>query len=177
MIEYAYFKVTGGKALEAINEWKTVRASQIEARNKLRDDFSADGILANSSRVEGLIFIIKKKVPTGWVPVVGFANTYRPAGSSKKAKEVRARFRSLPAQDFGPLTTALVGPKKGGSMAFMEGLSIHYMRLESIGKITKQTTILVVPVIKNQPPWQAPDEHCKPLKVSQYWALKEKHSA
>lgn len=169
MKEYTYFNVIGGKVLEQINKWNANRTIQQQARLDFMKEFKASGTYGSRTSLHGLVFDGKDKPPVGWIKERGTSSVWKPGGPSKEAKAIRQRMRNLPMYDLQRLTDDIVGPKKGGHMAFMEGLSIRYMVLDKIGN----TTILMVPKIEKQKDWMPPDNMCIPLKNSEYWAMKE----
>lgn len=164
-----YFKVTGGKVGDAISRFIKLRTEQLAARKAIQTEFAATGTYGNDHGLVGLVF---DQAPEGWRAIKGEPTAYRPP-LGKAGKEIKKRMGKLPFAGAREFQAMVLG--KDDMFRFMSGLSIHWMTFEIVGPVQ----ILIVP--KSSKPavegaevqWQPPDEHCIPLKTSEYWAIKE----
>ncbi len=166
---YRYFKVTGGKVMEAYQRFVEKRQAQQLARRAVQVEFGASGFYGNDRGLVGLTF---KKPREGWRPIRG-ASTARKPPLGKEGRGISERLKKLSlagAKEFQAEVTGSDNPFR-----FMAGMTCHFMVYDKIG----DTLILEVPEVVNpgvksgEGEWQPPDEHCVPLKKSEYWALKE----
>lgn len=171
MNDKLYFRVDGGKVGAAIDQFVALRKQQRDARTAFEKEFGAKGTYGNDRGLDGLVFD-EGKAPEGWRPVRNVPTVYRPP-LGKVGREIKERMQRLPLAGGREFQAMVLG--KDDMFRFMTSLTIHYIVFEYVGK----HRILVVPK-SNKPAvesarhdWQPPDEHCVPLKMSEYWALKE----
>jgi len=167
--EYRYFQVKGGAALAAHNKWLKQRTAEIAALKAVKAKYGASGSYGNDRGVVGLLF--KKGPPTGWRPCRDEPTAFRPPlGKAGKAiiKELAALKMSGAAEYH-----KLLSPKN--TLGFFDmpdsgtGFRLRFIVFEKHG----DALVLLVPICADGKKWNPPDEHCVPLKTSQYWALKE----
>lgn len=170
--KYKYYKVTGGAVKAAYDRWLAERTRQAEERNKIVAEFGASGTYSSTNEIVGLVYSDEKRVPEGWKNYPGQPTVWRPVGQKKEAKLIRERFRNAKLVSSEEFQAEVLGGSD--PFRFMDGVVIRFIIFEWIGDIF----ILKVPHIEDprfegQEVWNPPDEHCIPLKMSEYWQLKE----
>jgi hypothetical protein len=158
-MEYYYYRVDGGAALEAVNRFREKHKAAMEELNAFGSRFGADGYYGSERSITGLR--IPTGCPDGWKQVTyGY---YAPMAKSKEGKALRAEMRKLCI----PGADAFMSEFGMHSLDFMDGLTLYSMGFKNVGP----HTIITVP--KCGTTWTPPDEFCVPLKDSEYWSLVE----
>lgn len=160
-----YFKVTGGAIMAAIETWRKEYQEGVAARTAFMREFGAKEALATSSGIIALKFEDKSKVPDGWVKAnrKHGVDSYVPG---KTIGDVKLRMNGIRC----PSSDRFQGLCGLDPLAFFDNMCIHTMGFEVCGS----TFILTVPKVGS---WTPPDEHCIPLKTSEYWKIREDHEA
>lgn len=166
-MEYKLYKVTGGSVKAAVETFQKEHAVAQKKLQELCKPVGADGAWGGPRSNEGLTF--PGAPPDGWKLTNRKGACYMPKGKTPEVVELREKIRdaAIPtARRFQELVTG-----KDNWFGFMDGLGIHLLLFEIIGK----TTVLKVPDCDggDYKDWVPPEE-CKPLKMSEYWKLKEK---
>jgi hypothetical protein len=166
--KHRYFRITGGKVMEAVLAFKSAHFAQQQEREHIMRYFKATGFLGNNRTLVGLVFDPPAKPPENWKPIKGAENCYKPP-MGKKWADARKQLAcsSIPGgSDFADLL-GMGGVMTGDGNG---NLVIRYPGFENFDG----TLVLVVPDIdSDKSKWQPPDDGCKPLKTSEYWAIKE----
>ena len=151
-----YFKLTpGGKAEAAVNEFTGMWQEAKSSAAKFSEKYSGDRILRKGGRVLGLTF--KDSPPDGWKLENREYSAYRPV--KKHLPEVYDEFKNiLPTPSAHKLAELL-----GVEPVWTDSLEIHFPNFQYIGDLC----ILDQHVDSEIP------EGATPLKMSEYWALKE----
>lgn len=154
--------VSGGPVAYAITGFEALRKDQLAARQALCKEYGASKCLGTEHSVSALLF--EGKPPEGWRlrPGRPYDCYLPPKGALGKA--LRARMADLPLASWEDFSHALncngvLGGSAGG------GFCIRVLMYEQIG----ETMILHVP---KESKWQPP-EGCTPIKVSEYFQIKE----
>ncbi len=163
--ERNYFKITGGAVKAAFDRFMTTRIAQVKARKDFCTEHGASGSYASWKEVSGLVFEEGQKPTDLTIWEHMHQNIWKPKGNTKQARELRKRMRALPLADAQIFQSEVLGVNN--AFTFMIGLRVLFMSFEHI----EEQLILSVPITPT--PWTPPDEHCVPLKMSEYWEMKE----
>lgn len=158
-----YYKVTGGKALKAVERLKRYHKRSVQERIDLAHEIGAVGLYASRHRVDGFTF--NEPPGKGWLPIRHFPdqhNIYKPDGRTKTGRGIKKRMEALPTIPGGRSFARLLGVK-----VVLEGNSIHFSTFEQIGS----NLVLSVPIPDGEVP---PDiDGTKQIQTSEYWQTKE----
>lgn len=166
-IENRYFKITGGAILKAKKRFLAKVDAATAARNEVKKEFGAKGTYGSEDGVFGLVF---DTPPPKWRPVPHQENVYKPP-LGKEGKVISDRLKTLTMPTAGHFHREVQNGQGGrGWIEFSDcGGSVFYMGYETHSGIL----VLTVPICEEGGAWTPPDEHCIPLKTSEYWQLKE----
>jgi hypothetical protein len=171
------YKVTGGKVLEAIHSFLETRNKQLEARNALAKEFGASGYVSSSGAITAFSF--DGEHPKGWIQNRKDGG-HMPTAKTPEGKALRERMK-LPqwgASKFHEMMGL-------DDFTFMQGMRMRYISFEKLGDVF----VMHIPKIEKPGKedeesglgeghkWTPPDDGCQPLKMSEYWQLKESHPA
>lgn len=166
MSEKKYFLAHGSSEAK-VRDFFERRVAAIKAGNDLAKSLGADCAVF-SSRVGGVVF--SGKAPDGWAKkgITTEGTPYwMPLRKSKAGKELAERLTAICIPDGRELHSLF--SSAGGHFAMIGGsFAIHYISAE----ITKNKVIISVPDGLDFTP---PD--ATPLKMSEYWAIKEGEAA
>ena len=162
MSERSYF-LAHGESEKKVRDFFARRLDALREASELAKSLGGDGTVG-SRRVSGVIF--KGGKPEGWAEK-GVTSTgeryYMPLRKSKAGKALAARISSLRIPDGMELHSEF--SNDGGHLATSGmGISIQYISAE----IAKGKAIISVPAGMDFTPPES-----TPLKMSEYWALKE----
>lgn len=174
--KFAYY-IAGGKSLDAAREVQAglkVAAVEIE---QIKAEFGAKGVMRMSTRISGLVFDADA-APAGWRKDYGAGTRfYAPYRKTKADKAIWAKFHAVKIPDASTFS-ALIGMGGGimtGPGSSGHGFTISYAFYEMLSDGRMVITIPLPEAGSEAAPFVPPD--CVPLKVSEYFALKEAEPA
>ncbi len=170
--EYRHFLVTGGVIMERHKKWLEIYNAQVALRSAFVQAHHADNTFGNRREVVGLVYD-SGSAPDGWKPYNKYHDVFCPTSKTAEGRKLRKFMRSLALVDAAEYHDLMCDGKGGyGFGNFSEGvIRTYYIVFELIG----DTVVLKVPAIETGLKWTPPDEFCKELKTSEFYALKEKH--
>lgn len=159
MDDYNLYRVAGGPVKEAIEQWRAERDAAEERLDAFirRVGATPDHYYGNERGISALLF---DAPPDGWRVESG--NYYCPSGKTKAGKALRAEMGKL------GLPGAESFSNKIGLGLIIQGTRIKRAGFEQYG----DALVLLIP--KASTHWTAP-EGCEPMKMSEYWALREQY--
>lgn len=176
-----YYKVTGGSVQKAWEQFKLLRSEGMKAARALQEEFKADQLHTKGSTIAAFEYNDPEKAPKKWKKV-GYKQFF-PSKRSGADRLLAKRIESVFIPTVWNFQDMVLGRfeigKPSNPFAFMDGLRCCCMSYEVAGDIG----ILGVPVTKPNPEygdtggdhcgWTPPDKFCTPLKMSEYYTLKE----
>ena len=163
-----YF-LAGGESERKVRDFFRRRQDGFREANAIADEVGGSGAAVGYG-VAGIVF--EGEVPKGWArkgTTKDGAAYFLPVRRSKAGKALFSRIREVRVPEARDLHSqlcqhreAVTGPGVHG------GIAIHYVSAEIVG----DRAVISVP---DQMDFTPPDS--KPLKMSEYWALKEEQDA
>lgn len=173
--KYKYY-IAGGKTLDAVRAWQKELHLSDAAIDQLKSEFGAKGMVRRGERIAGLIF--EGEAPAGWRSEWGAGSKFHfPYRKTKADKAIWAKFSAINIPTARAFST-LLGLGAHGVMtqsASGLGFTMHYPVFETLAD---ERVIVSIPASDSGDPEKEfipPD--CEPLKVSEYFALKEADEA
>lgn len=183
--ELDYYQVNGGAVKVALDKFFELRNTQYAARQELTKEFCADGLYGSARGLTGMVFKDVVKVPAGWKPVSGMANTFQPDYRTKEGRKLKARLKTYILANYRKLQEFVLGEDNPFHFCNSTTMQMNFMGCERIGEVV----VLMVPIVPKkvrenegvsepggqigEGTWSPPDEGTVRLKQSEYWKLKE----
>ncbi len=171
-----YFHVTGGLVMAAIEKYRQRYRDCFRAQKGFVDEFGGDGLAIQGDR-RAIIFRDPSKVPAGWIRA-NDDDAWWPRKNSTAGKAFHRCAGEVPVMKARSFQTDVIGPKDH-FFYFVDGTSPRSMGWEKHA----DSYVLLVPNTSRRPcaieganegaKWTPPDAFCTPMKVSEYWRLKE----
>jgi len=176
-IERKYYRVEGGKALEAIKTWQEKYNDVLSIWEEFERKYTANGSFCLGRELVGCYF--NGPLPNGWRYSESTLNgkpIYVPNSRTKKGKAIKDDMKSLPTMPDGFTFDAILGLGVMQVKHAMSpsGIALVHASFEYLdGQYVLSLPVGAVTDDASGPSSITPPDGCRGLLMSEYWTIKE----
>lgn len=166
-----YLLPEGHEAIQVIEDFNAERRATRSKWHAFRDKFGAQNTVSSGGRICGLVFE-DCDPPEDWYTPKGYpAGSFKPYANRKNGREAFKELNKLPIDltgfDISNRLSKVLGTSDGMTGTSDGSVLFQYTVFEMVG----DRYLLNVPKTGNQP------RDLQPLKMSEYWKMKEAAAA